>query len=54
VLAAVMIGAGLSSMAAIGIADDAGLNGILVGLPVAAMVIGGVMRGSASDRLGRA
>lgn len=53
VLAALMICAGLGSMAALGIADDAGLNGILVTLPVAGMMIGGVMGASTFDRLGR-
>jgi hypothetical protein len=48
-----MIGAGLGSKAAIGIADDAGLNDILASLPEAGMVIGGVMGASASDQLGR-
>lgn len=52
VLAAVMICAGLGSMAAGGLADDAGLNGFLVSLPVAGMLVGGVVGASRSERPG--
>lgn len=54
VAAAIMVSAGLGSVAAFGIADDTGLNGILVTLPVVGMIIGGVMGASATQRFGRA
>lgn len=54
VLATLMICAGLGSMAAIGIADDQGMNGILLTLPLAGMAIGGVIGASAYDRTSRA
>lgn len=53
VLAALMICAGLGSMAAAGIVDDQGMNGMVLTLPVAGMAIGGVMGASAFDRLRR-
>ena len=42
VLAVLMICAGLGSLAAVGVADDRGMNGLLLTLPVAGMVVGGV------------
>lgn len=53
VLAALMICAGLGTLAAGGIADDQGMNGLLLTLPVAGMVIGGVMVTSPFDRPSR-
>lgn len=44
VLAVVLICAGLGFLAAIGIADEAGLNGLVLSLPVIGVVIGGVAR----------
>ena len=50
VVAAVMICAGLGSIAAVGIADEMGMNGLLVTLPVAGMVVGGVIGASWFER----
>lgn len=44
VLAVLMICAGLGLLAAIGIADDDGLNGLVLSLPVIGVVAGGVSR----------
>jgi hypothetical protein len=44
VLAVVGICAGLGLLAAIGIADDEGLNGLVLSLPIIGVVIGGVSR----------
>jgi fucose 4-O-acetylase-like acetyltransferase len=44
VLAVVMICAGLGFLAAIGIADEDGLNGLVLALPIIGVVIGGVAR----------
>ncbi len=54
VLAALMICAGLGSLALAGIADDQGMNGLVLAMPVAGMVIGGVMGATAHARLNRA
>ncbi len=54
ILAAMMICAGLGSLALSGIADDQGMNGLVLMLPVVGMVLGGVMGASASNRFGRA
>jgi hypothetical protein len=51
VLAVVGICAGLGLLAAIGIADDDGLNGLVLSLPIIGVVIGGVSR--LPRRLGR-
>lgn len=51
VLAVVGVCAGLGLLAAIGIADEQGLNGLVLSLPIIAVVIGGVSRLPA--RLGR-
>jgi hypothetical protein len=39
-----LICAGLGFLAAIGIADDQGLNGLVLSLPVIGVVLGGVAR----------
>jgi surface polysaccharide O-acyltransferase-like enzyme len=44
VLAVVAICAGLGLLAAIGIADDDGLNGLVLSLPIIGVVIGGIAR----------
>jgi fucose 4-O-acetylase-like acetyltransferase len=44
VLAVLLICAGLGLLAAIGIADDDGLNGLVLSLPVVGVVVGGVSR----------
>jgi surface polysaccharide O-acyltransferase-like enzyme len=44
VLAVALICAGLGLLAAIGIADDEGLNGLVLSLPVVGVFIGGVVR----------
>lgn len=44
VLAVVLICAGLGLLAAIGIADEDGLNGLVLSLPVIGVVVGGVSR----------
>jgi hypothetical protein len=44
VLAVLLICAGLGFLAAIGIADDDGLNGLVLSLPVIGVVIGGIAR----------
>jgi hypothetical protein len=44
VLAVVLICAGLGLLAAIGIADEDGLNGLVLSLPVIGVVLGGVAR----------
>ena len=44
VLAVVLICAGLGFLAAIGIADEQGLNGLVLSLPIVGVVIGGVAR----------
>lgn len=44
VLAVVLICAGLGFLAAIGIADEQGLNGLVLSLPVIGVVLGGVSR----------
>jgi peptidoglycan/LPS O-acetylase OafA/YrhL len=44
VLAVVGICAGLGLLAAIGIADEQGLNGLVLSLPIIAVIIGGVSR----------
>jgi peptidoglycan/LPS O-acetylase OafA/YrhL len=44
VLAVVGICAGLGLLAAIGIADEQGLNGLVLSLPIIAVIIGGVFR----------
>ncbi len=44
VLAVVSICAGLGLLAAIGIADDDGLNGLVLSLPVIGVVVGGIAR----------
>jgi hypothetical protein len=44
VLAVVGICAGLGLLAAIGIADGEGLNGLVLSLPIIGVVIGGVSR----------
>lgn len=44
VLAVVMICAGLGFLAAIGIADEQGLNGLVLSLPVIGVIVGGVAR----------
>jgi hypothetical protein len=49
-----MICAGLGSLALAGIADDQGMNGLVLAMPVAGMVIGGVMGATAHARLNRA
>jgi hypothetical protein len=54
VLAAAMICAGLGSLALGGIADDQGMNGLVLALPVIGMVLGGVMGATAFDRFSRA
>jgi len=44
VLAVISICAGLGLLAAIGIADDDGLNGLVLSLPVIGVILGGVVR----------
>lgn len=44
VLAVVLVCAGLGLLAAIGIADEQGLNGLVLSLPVIGVVVGGVAR----------
>lgn len=44
VLAVVLVCAGLGLLAAIGIADEQGLNGLVLSLPVIGVVVGGVSR----------
>ena len=53
VLAAVMICAGLGSMAAIGIADTEGINGLILVLPLAGIALGGVSGVTLRNRIGR-
>ena len=43
-LAVLLICAGLGFLAAIGIADDEGLNGLVLSLPIVGVVIGGISR----------
>lgn len=42
IIAVAMICAGLGSLAAVGIADADGLNGLLLALPIAGLVVGGI------------
>jgi hypothetical protein len=44
ILAVLSICAGLGLLAAIGIADEAGLNGLVLSLPVIGVLLGGVVR----------
>lgn len=44
VLAVVLICAGLGFLAAIGIADELGLNGLVLSLPIVGVIVGGVAR----------
>jgi hypothetical protein len=44
VLAVLLICAGLGLLAAIGIADEDGLNGLVLSLPIVGVVVGGVAR----------
>jgi hypothetical protein len=44
ILAVVLVCAGLGFLAAIGIADEDGLNGLVLSLPVIGVVLGGVTR----------
>lgn len=50
VLAVILICAGLGLLAAIGIADEDGLNGLVLSLPIVGVVVGGVARFPGSDR----
>ena len=50
ILAAAMICAGLGLLAAVGIADPDGLNGLILSLPLAGMMIGGVTGASRARR----
>ena len=50
IAAAVMICAGLGLLAAVGIADPDGLNGLILSLPLAGMMIGGVTGASKARR----
>lgn len=50
VMAAIMICAGLGSLAAVGVADTDGLNGLLITLPLAGLVFGGVVGASIGGR----
>ncbi len=44
VLAVLLVCAGLGLLAAIGIADEDGLNGVFLTLPIAGVILGGVAR----------
>ena len=44
VLAVTLICAGLGFLAAIGIADEQGLNGLVLSLPVIGVILGGIAR----------
>jgi surface polysaccharide O-acyltransferase-like enzyme len=52
-LAVIAICAGLGLLAAIGIADDDGLNGLVLSLPIIGVLIGGVARLPGESRLAR-
>jgi hypothetical protein len=51
VLAVAMVCAGLGFLAAIGIADEDGLNGLILSLPVIGVIIGGVTRWGRSGQI---
>jgi hypothetical protein len=53
-LAVVAICAGLGLLAAIGIADDDGLNGLVLSLPIIGVILGGIARIPGESRLTRA
>jgi len=50
VLAVLLVCAGLGFLAAVGIADDEGLNGLVLSLPVIGVVVGGVARTPSNRR----